>query len=147
MSKIEPSADIWNSSPYRKVIYTGKNGYDHDHERMKRLGVVVGQEFWIEERDVGNSSTSFRIKDVATRTVMPEWHNSVIFRDPPAPLYTLSNADIDEFLVEHGISVDLVDKRERDLFQLMFAKLAEKNDMVLVTLFSHTEKKVDGAKQ
>lgn len=63
------------SEPGTKVIYTGKNGYDHDRERADKL-LEVGKTYTVLETDVQPWSTGVSLEEVPN-----EWFNSVHFME------------------------------------------------------------------
>lgn len=58
-----------------KVRYTGKNGYEYDHERARRARLVVGEIYTVEHMEIGRCHTDVYLEHV------DGWFNSVIFDD------------------------------------------------------------------
>lgn len=61
-----------------KVIFTGKNGTDHDKEYATKKGLKVGATYTIESTDVGGWHTTVYLQEVPNASF-----NSVMFMDHP----------------------------------------------------------------
>lgn len=58
-----------------KVRYTGENGYQHDHDNLKKLGVKVGDILTLDYADIDTWNTAVCFEEIRG------WHNSVVFED------------------------------------------------------------------
>ncbi len=121
------TADIWNGTQGRKVIYDGVHGYEWQRKDAEAKGFVKGQAYTILRREVGSSSTNFFFKE---HREGQDGFNSVLFKDPPKRLEDLTDDEIADFYFEHDHDAGPNDEELR-LLRLIFQKLAAKNDMYL----------------